>query len=258
MPGRRLVSGGMWLALLLPSWLPAHRLGAAGAAGRRHVPARARLAVGHPPDHGAVRRRAAARAALRAVLLPGDHAPRLAGSGRSSRTPPGCTARRRWQAMRLIVPILAPAIMSALAIGFAESISDFGVAATLAYNSNFTLAHLRALRGDRQLPAVVPARRGDVLAARRGGRRSRCSCRRGRCAAGPTRSCRGGRGRRCGGGCRALEARRGRVRARAVLPGRSSASPVSARCPGRCWATTAARSRSRWANYTGALPAARA
>ncbi len=46
----------------------------------------------------------------------------------------------RWQALRLIVPILAPAIMSALAIGFAESISDFGVAATLAYNSNFTLA----------------------------------------------------------------------------------------------------------------------
>ena len=46
----------------------------------------------------------------------------------------------RWQALRLIVPILAPALMSALAIGFAESISDFGVAATLAYNSNFTLA----------------------------------------------------------------------------------------------------------------------
>jgi iron(III) transport system permease protein len=43
--------------------------------------------------------------------------------------PPGCGR-----------PILAPAIMSALAIGFAESISDFGVAATLAYNSNFTLA----------------------------------------------------------------------------------------------------------------------
>ena len=36
--------------------------------------------------------------------------------------------------------MLAPAIWSALAIGFAESISDFGVAATLAYNSNFSLA----------------------------------------------------------------------------------------------------------------------
>jgi iron(III) transport system permease protein len=46
----------------------------------------------------------------------------------------------RWQALRLSRAILAPAIMSALAIGFAESISDFGVAATLAYNSNFTLA----------------------------------------------------------------------------------------------------------------------
>ncbi len=42
--------------------------------------------------------------------------------------------------LRLIVPMLAPAIWSALAIGFAESISDFGVAATLAYNSNFSLA----------------------------------------------------------------------------------------------------------------------
>ena len=74
----------------------------------------------------------------------------------------------RFGALRLIVPILAPAIMSALAIGFAESISDFGVAATLAYNSNFTARHLRAVRGDRQLPAVVPARGGDVVAA--GGR----------------------------------------------------------------------------------------
>jgi len=34
-------------------------------------------------------------------------------------------------------PQVGPAIWSALAIGFAESISDFGVAATLAYNSNF-------------------------------------------------------------------------------------------------------------------------
>src|SRR6185437_387341 len=46
----------------------------------------------------------------------------------------------RWVALRLIVPILAPALMSAPAIGFAESISDFSAAATLAYNSNFTLA----------------------------------------------------------------------------------------------------------------------
>jgi len=46
----------------------------------------------------------------------------------------------RTAALRLILPIIAPAIWSALAIGFAESVSDFGVAATLAYNSNFPLA----------------------------------------------------------------------------------------------------------------------
>ena len=40
----------------------------------------------------------------------------------------------------MVIPILAPAIWSTLAIGFAESISDFGVAATLACTSNFPLA----------------------------------------------------------------------------------------------------------------------
>jgi iron(III) transport system permease protein len=40
----------------------------------------------------------------------------------------------------MVAPILAPAIWSSLAIGFAESVSDFGVAATLAYNSHFSLA----------------------------------------------------------------------------------------------------------------------
>jgi iron(III) transport system permease protein len=40
----------------------------------------------------------------------------------------------------MVVPILTPALMSALAIGFAETISDFGVASTLAASSNFPVA----------------------------------------------------------------------------------------------------------------------
>jgi ABC-type Fe3+ transport system permease subunit len=44
----------------------------------------------------------------------------------------GAVALAGCSALRLIWPMLAPAIWSALAIGFAESISDFGVAATLA------------------------------------------------------------------------------------------------------------------------------
>lgn len=46
----------------------------------------------------------------------------------------------RWRTAAVIVPVLAPAIMSALAIGFAETISDFGVASTLAASSNFPVA----------------------------------------------------------------------------------------------------------------------
>jgi iron(III) transport system permease protein len=47
---------------------------------------------------------------------------------------------RRWRTARVVIPILAPALFSALAIGFAETISDFGVASTLAASSNFPVA----------------------------------------------------------------------------------------------------------------------
>ena len=66
----------------------------------------------------------------------------------------------RAQAMRLIIPILAPAIWSALAIGFAESISDFGVAATLAYNSNFSLATYQLYAAIGNFPPSFPLAAG--------------------------------------------------------------------------------------------------
>lgn len=46
----------------------------------------------------------------------------------------------RWRTVRVVLPILAPALLSALAIGFAETISDFGVASTLAAGSHFSVA----------------------------------------------------------------------------------------------------------------------
>lgn len=45
-----------------------------------------------------------------------------------------------WRSALAVIPILTPALMSALAIGFAETISDFGVASTLAASSNFPVA----------------------------------------------------------------------------------------------------------------------
>jgi iron(III) transport system permease protein len=139
MPGRRWVGGGMWLALLLPSWLPAlgwerlvqpdgvmYRLGLPWPWVTHLVmgPFGVVLLLGLrcvPFSYLAI------SAALNGLGQEFEDAARVHGAS-------------RWQALRLIVPILAPALMSALAIGFAESISDFGVAATLAYNSNFTLA----------------------------------------------------------------------------------------------------------------------
>ncbi len=59
----------------------------------------------------------------------------------------------RWRTARVVVPILAPAIMSALAIGFAETISDFGVAATLAASANFPVATYSLFDAVNNLPA---------------------------------------------------------------------------------------------------------
>ena len=139
MPGRRWVSGGMWLALLLPSWLPAtgweRLVQQDGVMYRMGLdwPWATRLIMG---PFGVV-------LLLGLRCVPFSYlaiSAALGGLGQEFEDAARVHGAYRWQALRLIIPILAPAIMSALAIGFAESISDFGVAATLAYNSNFTLA----------------------------------------------------------------------------------------------------------------------
>lgn len=66
------------------------------------------------------------------AALPGlgssfEHAARTHGGGRLA-------------SLRVVLPILAPALWASFAIVFAESISDFGVAATLGYSSNFPLS----------------------------------------------------------------------------------------------------------------------
>ena len=116
---------------------------------------------------GPVRGGAAARACAASPSRSSRSPRRSAGLGQEFEDAARIHGASRFQAIRLVTPILAPAIWSALAIGFAESVSDFGVAATLAYKSNFTPRDLPALRGDQQLPAELPGRGGDGLAARR-------------------------------------------------------------------------------------------
>jgi iron(III) transport system permease protein len=139
MPGRRLVSIGMWLALLLPSWLPA--IGWERIVEQQGV--MYRLGLNWPWVTHLVLGPFGVVLLLGLRCVPFSYlaiSAALNGLGQEFEDAARVHGATRWQALRLIVPILAPAIMSALAIGFAESISDFGVAATLAYQSNFQLA----------------------------------------------------------------------------------------------------------------------
>jgi len=155
LPGRRFVPGAMWLVLLLPSWLPA--LGWERLVQPDGVMYRAGLDwpwVTH-----------AIMGPFGVVFLLGLRSvpftflaitAALAGLGQEFEDAARVHGASRAAALRLIWPMLAPAIWSALAIGFAESISDFGVAATLAYNSNFTLATYQLFAAIGNFPPSFP------------------------------------------------------------------------------------------------------
>lgn len=156
LPGRRLVTGSMWLVLLLPSWLPAlgwvrlvqvngvmYRVGL-------HLPAVTHAILGPAGVVLLLGLRAVPFAFLAVTAA-------LAGLGQEFEDAARVHGASRWQAIRLLAPILAPAIWSALAIGFAESVSDFGVAATLAYNSHFTLATYQLYAAIDNFPPSFPA-----------------------------------------------------------------------------------------------------
>jgi len=139
LPGRRVVAGGMWFVLLLPSWLPSlgwqrlvqpdgvmYRMGLDWPWVTHLImgPFGVILVLGMrcvPFSYLAI------SAALAGLSQEFEDAARVHGASRLG-------------AMRLVVPIIAPALTSALAIGFAETVSDFGVASTLAYSSHLPLA----------------------------------------------------------------------------------------------------------------------
>ncbi len=156
LPGRRLVPGAMWLALLLPSWLPA--LGWERLVQQDGV--MYRVGLDWPWMTHAI------MGPFGVVLLLGLRAvpfsylaitAAMAGLGQEFEDAARVHGAGRVATLRLIWPMLAPAIWSALAIGFAESISDFGVAATLAYNSNFTLATYQVFADIGNFPPSFPA-----------------------------------------------------------------------------------------------------
>ncbi|HUZ54360.1 MAG TPA: ABC transporter permease subunit [Streptosporangiaceae bacterium] len=156
LPGRRLVAGGMWLVLLLPSWLPAlgwqrlvqpdgvlYRIGLSS-------PFITHLIMG---PFGVVLLLGLRSVPFTFLAVTAG----LAGLGQEFEDAARVHGAGRLAALRLIMPILAPAIWSALAINFAESVSDFGVAATLAYSSNFPLGTYQLYAAINNFPPSFPA-----------------------------------------------------------------------------------------------------
>jgi iron(III) transport system permease protein len=159
LPGRRLVPPLMWLVLLLPSWLPAlgwERLVQPGGVMYR-------IGLDWPWMTHAIMGPFGVVLLLGLRCVPFSYlaiSAALAGLGQEFEDAARVHGASRAAAMRLIVPILAPAIASALAIGFAESISDFGVAATLAYNSGFSLATYQLYAAIGNFPPSFPLAAG--------------------------------------------------------------------------------------------------
>ncbi|MGH3415145.1 MAG: ABC transporter permease [Actinocrinis sp.] len=138
-PGRRLWTGAMFALLLVPSYLIAlgweRLLEPQGVLDLLNVPdSFARSLVYGPVGvilvltvKGVPFAYLAISSALRGLGEEFEAAVRVHGGGRAAAT-------------RTAAALLAPAMCSALAIVFAESVSDFGVAATLANDAHFPVA----------------------------------------------------------------------------------------------------------------------
>ena len=154
-PGRRLITGGMWLVLLVPSWMAATgwlRLvepgGVLDRLGLR--PEWLTHAILGPVGIVLLLGLRAAPFAFLAVTAA------LGGLGQEYEDAARVHGRSVWDAARVLVPMLAPALVSALAIGFVESVSDFGVAFTLAYSAHFPLATYQLYQSVNSFPPSFP------------------------------------------------------------------------------------------------------
>ena len=59
----------------------------------------------------------------------------------------------RMATARVVVPVLAPAVLASVALVFAETMSDYGVSSTLAFQSHFPMATYGIYEAISNLPA---------------------------------------------------------------------------------------------------------
>jgi iron(III) transport system permease protein len=145
----------MWLVLLLPSWLPA--LGWTRLVEPDGV--MYRMGLDWPFVTHAI------LGPFGVVLLLGLRcvpfsflaiSAALAGLGQEFEQAARVHGAGRMGAATIVARMLAPAIWSALAIGFAECVGDYGVAATLAYTAHFPLVTYQLYDAIGNFPANFP------------------------------------------------------------------------------------------------------
>ncbi len=154
-PLRGPITASMWLVLLLPSWLPS--LGWVRLVQVDGVMYRVGLDLPFVTH--------AILGPFGVVLVLGIRnvpfaflaiTAALAGLGQEFEDAARVHGASRLEAIRVVAPIIAPAIWSAIAIGFAEAVSDFGVAATLAYPANFSLGTYQLYAAINNFPPSFP------------------------------------------------------------------------------------------------------
>lgn len=80
----------------------------------------------------------------------------LAGLGREYEDAARTHGADWWTTVRVVLSLLAPAVWAGLAIVFAESVSDYGVASTLAATANFPVATFAVFQAVSTFPANFP------------------------------------------------------------------------------------------------------
>jgi iron(III) transport system permease protein len=137
--GRRVWSIAMWILLIMPSWMMTlgwtdllQPFGAAHA-----------LGINTRWIYGEFFGPFGIIIVLTTVALPFAYfivSAGLHGPGPEYEDAARIHGASRTRMLRTVLPIIAPALLSAIAISFAETMSDFGVAFTLGYHSHFPLA----------------------------------------------------------------------------------------------------------------------
>lgn len=155
LPGRRAITLGLWAVLLVPTYVTAvgwEQLFEQGGifASSGLVPAFAQHAFFGPVGVTLILAFKGVPFAYFAL------SPALAGLGRSYEEAARVHGANRFATLRTVVPILLPALFAALTIVFAESISDFGVASTLAVSANFPVATYTIYSALTSFPANFP------------------------------------------------------------------------------------------------------